>query len=310
MDRSLEDIISERQTQPRNDTRNIDQEWVHDRYDDVSDGSSTSPPGHPALTPPARQPVQNFRNTRYTRRDSDPELRQQTGTKLRVDNLHYDLSEDELRELFSRIGRVSSVQLLYDRQDRSRGIAFVVYPNPEDAQDAIREFDGANAHGQPIRITLQNSPPVKPRNPFDNIERPPRSLFDRIERPATSSRGGRGDRGRSASPIRHSNVSKPAPEHIDRYVPGDDRRRSPRRGTPRGNLKRAGGPGGPGGAGGRRQRSPRRDTGEKTVQGRPRKTAEELDAEMEDYWGAAGGGGAEQSTGHGAADADDDLMIE
>jgi THO complex subunit 4 len=99
---------------------------------------------------------------------------------------------------------------------------------------------------------------------------------------------------------RRSDVSKPPPEHIDRYVPGgsaseememDGERRPPRR---RNSPKRDGGrTRGSRRPGQRRDRQPARDeNGHLLVQGRPRKTAEELDAEMTDYWngGEAGNG--------------------
>lgn len=88
-------------------------------------------------------------------------------------------------------------------------------------------------------------------------------------------------RSRSFSPVRHSDVSGPAPANVDRYVPGKgSRSRSPmprrREGRPPG-LRRDRGE-----RGGRR-----RDAGPIGKDGRPKKTQEELDAEMEDYW--AGG---------------------
>jgi len=202
-------------------------------------------------------------------------------------------------------------------------------PELRDARVAVREYDGANANGQPIRLTLLPTPSsasasatssAKPRNPFDTAERPGRSLFDRIEKPT--------GRSRSESPnrrARRSDVSKPAPEHIDRYIPGernDHRRRSP---VPprRGDGRRGGGGGGPRRPGERRRRSPGRDAdGHPIVQGRPRKTQEELDAEMADYWGkddAKENGSAETGAAHEnpsqaattVAAADDDIdMIE
>jgi THO complex subunit 4 len=194
-------------------------------------------------------------------------------------------SSDIDQGLFNEKGRVVKVQLLYDRQDRSEGVAFITYDDVEDAKDAIADFNGANAYGQPIRITLL--PAAKPRNPFDTAEAPRRSLFDRIEQPAPRRR-----RARSDSPVRrrHSDVSKPAPENIDRYVPGEDsgrererereRRRSPRRRT---ELRGGRGSRRPGDRRGGRglQRDPE---GHPLVQGRPRKTVNELDAEMDDYW--------------------------
>lgn len=156
------------------------------------------------------------------------------------------------------------------------------------AQRAVRQFDNQNAMGQPIYLSIQQSAGPRPtRNPFDNVEKPARSLFDRID----SNR-------RSASPNARN---------VDRYVPGGNARgnqrnsRSPPRrrgggGTPRESGRRPGArrenTGGARGenprdnTGGRRGGNPRKDNdGRPIVQGRPRKTAEELDAEMDDYWG-------------------------
>lgn len=36
---------------------------------------------------------------------------------------------------------------MYDRAGRSEGVAFVTYESHQDAKNAIREFDGANAAG-------------------------------------------------------------------------------------------------------------------------------------------------------------------
>ncbi|KAL8706054.1 MAG: hypothetical protein Q9201_000876 [Fulgogasparrea decipioides] len=215
------------------------------------------------------------------------------GAKLRVDNLHYDLTEEDLEDLFTRIGPITSLALRFDRAGRSSGTAFVTYCHLSDARLAIREFDGANAHGQPIRLTLLptvpandirgRGGPVTARNPFDTAERPSRSLFDRIDDPRFGSgsrnRAGR-SRSRSPGKPRRSDVSKPAPEGVDRYVPPPagggrnsraSRPRSPRRAGDDGRLR-----------GGERRGGGRENAG-----ARPRKTQEELDKEMDDYWGPA-----------------------
>jgi len=173
--------------------------------------------------------------------------------------------------------------MTYDRHDRPTGTAFVTYYTLRDARDAVREFDGANAYGQPIRVSLLPpgpAPGARPRNPFDNVEKPSRSLFERIEQESAPARGGRR---RSISPTR---------EGIDRYVPGQ-RNRSPvnRRGT---GTPREGGrrPGARRENSGRPARGGRRGDGEGKPSGaRPKKTAEELDAEMNDYWGGGAGQG-------------------
>lgn len=187
-----------------------------------------------------------------------------------------------------------------------------------DARAAVQEYDGANANGQPIRLTLmQPSAPAPPaRNPFDTAERPTRSLFDRIERPSgTRARSESPDRSSRRVDSRRSDVSKPAPENIDRYVPGggrsdsrnDSRRRSPRRGENRRGDRAGRRPGD------RRRRSPGKDDdGHVIVQGRPRKTQEELDAEMADYWNKqeAENGNAAPSNGAPVANDGDVDMIE
>lgn len=165
----------------------------------------------------------------------------------------------------------------------------MTYTSARDADLAIREFDGANAYGQPITVTaVAQGPAPGRRNPFDAVmPREGRSLFDRVEAggdraPARRSR-------RSESPVslpRRSDVTKPAPEGIDRYVPGaGSRRRSPAPGGRRGDR-------GSGGRrpGARREESGRGNRGEGRAGGggRSRKTAEQLDAEMEDYWGGNG----------------------
>lgn len=183
----------------------------------------------------------------------------------------------------------------------------MTYKRLSDSKTAVAEFDGANAKGQPIRLTIVpgsgSAGGRRDRNPFDNVERPRGSLLDRVQRPrdsrslspespGDSPEGGggrrRGRRGETST-VRRSDVSKPAPEHIDRYVPGH---RSPTRRT--GDGRRRGGQ--------RRDDRNRRDGQQQQQQqqrgtnGRPRKTQEELDQEMEDYWGGSANAGA------GAAD--------
>lgn len=195
------------------------------------------------------------------------------------------MSDKDYQELFCRIGSISNVSLVYDRAGRSEGIAYVTYKHPDDAKTAIDEFDGANAKGQPIRISLAYSGQRRDRNAFDSVGKPRGSLLDRVERPRdarslspddhseSAEGGGRRRRTRrgGGGAYRRSDVSKPAPDHIDRYIPGQ---RSPPR--------RAGG--------GRRQGGESRDF-RRGGNPRPRKTQEQLDQEMEDYWGA---GPAEQ----------------
>jgi THO complex subunit 4 len=184
----------------------------------------------------------------------------------------------------------------------------VTYSRLADARTAIREYDGANAKGQPIRLSLMPTGPAAsrsapaPRNPFDTARMPAKSLFERISAPAgrdhrsdspespDSASDDYNSRSRREPRIRHSDVSKPPPENIDRYVPSQrSRSRSPPR-RRRGEGRR----GGERREDSRRARDGGRDRdaeGRRMVNGRPRKTQEELDRDMEDYWGSAGNAG-------------------
>lgn len=183
--------------------------------------------------------------------------------------------------------------MLYDRNDRSQGTAFVTFYSESDARRAIDDFDGANAYGKPIQVRFapradrQRSPPRAARNPFDYVENPSRSLFDRISgdgREPERTTNGRGRRERSRSPDRRGGRENGG------YGGKRERSRSPARGgrdrgrdgnrrggERRDNAARGRGRGRDGGRGGegRRETAPR-----------GKKTAEELDAEMNDYWGS------------------------
>ncbi|KAI1092723.1 RNA-binding domain-containing protein [Rostrohypoxylon terebratum] len=253
----------------RDDARNMDSEWVHDKFDDA--GSRN------------RQ-----RNPR--RRPSPDRFQESRGVKVKVDNLHYELTEDDLDGLFNKIGPVVRLELLYDRAGRSEGTAFVTYENREDAMEAIKQYDGANAKGQPIRLSTVSAAPR--RNPFDTAYMPGRPLAERITRP------------RSMSPRRNSERDR----GVDRYVPGrGSRSRSP---PPR---RRGGGGGGGRRPGARREGGTSTPNGRERTgrDGRPKKTQEELDAEMADYFNPSGGNDAAPAAEGGAdAPAGDVDMIE
>lgn len=53
----------------------------------------------------------------------------------------------DFQGLFEKIGPVLKIDLVYDRAGRSEGTAFVFYDRRDDALEAIREFNGANAKG-------------------------------------------------------------------------------------------------------------------------------------------------------------------
>lgn len=62
---------------------------------------------------------------------------------VRVTNLSDDATEDDVHELFSRVGHVHRVYIGRDREtNRSKGFAFVAFRTLVDAQNAIKKLDG------------------------------------------------------------------------------------------------------------------------------------------------------------------------
>src|ERR1700748_2907457 len=73
-------------------------------------------------------------------------------TTIYVGNLPFTATEDEVRSLFERYGKVKSVKLINDRETgRPRGFAFVDMPAGE-AQNAIQQTNGFQMGGRPLRV--------------------------------------------------------------------------------------------------------------------------------------------------------------
>jgi len=75
--------------------------------------------------------------------------------RLYVGNLPYSFSEGELRQFFSKAGRVDSVYMPLDRETgRPRGFAFVQMATEAEAQEAIARFDGGILDGRKLRVNI------------------------------------------------------------------------------------------------------------------------------------------------------------
>lgn len=73
--------------------------------------------------------------------------------RLYVGNLSYSTTEPELREVFERIGAVTDVKVMMDRETgRPRGFAFVEMSSDEEARDAISQLNGSELGGRTLKI--------------------------------------------------------------------------------------------------------------------------------------------------------------
>lgn len=75
------------------------------------------------------------------------------GLKLFVGNLSFDMSEEDLKDLFSQAGSVQSATIIKDRMSgRSKGFAFVEMSSDEEAQTAVDQFNGKEVGGRAIVV--------------------------------------------------------------------------------------------------------------------------------------------------------------
>jgi RNA recognition motif-containing protein len=82
-----------------------------------------------------------------------------------VGNLSYDVTEDELKEVFSEHGEVSSVNIIKDKYSgRSKGFGFIEMANDDEAEKAVQALNGSAVKGRDIKVNK-----ARPRE-----ERPPR----------------------------------------------------------------------------------------------------------------------------------------
>lgn len=73
--------------------------------------------------------------------------------KLFVRNLSYDLSEDQLREVFEEVGTVTSCKIITDRYTgKSKGFGFIEMASADEAKKAIDELNDRDVGGRSIAV--------------------------------------------------------------------------------------------------------------------------------------------------------------
>jgi RNA recognition motif-containing protein len=86
------------------------------------------------------------------------------GRKLYVGNLPYTAAEQDLQELFEKVGPVESVTVMRDMATgRARGFGFVEMATDEGAQKAITELHESQLGGR--TLTVNEARPKEARGP-------------------------------------------------------------------------------------------------------------------------------------------------
>ena len=84
------------------------------------------------------------------------------GNKLYVGNLPYKVRDNDLADLFSPYGEVTSAKVMMERgTDRSKGFGFVEMSTDEEAAEAIKQLNGKDLGGREIMVN--EARPQEPR---------------------------------------------------------------------------------------------------------------------------------------------------
>ncbi|MBN8685870.1 MAG: RNA-binding protein [Chitinophagales bacterium] len=79
-----------------------------------------------------------------------------------VSNLNFTVSDEQLKNVFTPYGDVSSAKVMTDKfTNRSRGFGFVDMPDDQQAQKAIDGLNGTNCEGRALVVNM-----AKPRKEF------------------------------------------------------------------------------------------------------------------------------------------------
>ncbi|RUS14515.1 hypothetical protein BC937DRAFT_93700 [Endogone sp. FLAS-F59071] len=124
----------------RTSNRAANDQWSHDLYDDRRDHHARAGDVLSRLGTAARSDRSPLANN-----------------KLLVENLFYEVTQNDVQELFEQMGPVRKAYLHFDRSGRSTGIAEITFENPADAERALKKYNNVELDGQPMRIKYSTS---------------------------------------------------------------------------------------------------------------------------------------------------------
>jgi RNA recognition motif-containing protein len=81
-----------------------------------------------------------------------------------VSNLGFNVTEEDLKKLFSQFGQVGSVKLITDyNTGQSRGFAFVDMPNNSEGEKAIAKLNNSELNSRSISVQVARPKEEKPK---------------------------------------------------------------------------------------------------------------------------------------------------
>jgi cold-inducible RNA-binding protein len=73
--------------------------------------------------------------------------------KLYVGNISFTITEADLHQIFEQFGSVTELKVITDRETgQPRGFAFVTMSNEPEGRAAIKNLDGKEFGGRPLKV--------------------------------------------------------------------------------------------------------------------------------------------------------------
>ncbi len=87
--------------------------------------------------------------------------------RIYVGNLPYSVTDDELQEMFSEFGELTSAEVVKDKfSGQSKGFGFVDMPDNADAEEAIRSLNDQPVQGRKLTVNEARPRAERPARRF------------------------------------------------------------------------------------------------------------------------------------------------
>ncbi|KTW29831.1 hypothetical protein T552_01035 [Pneumocystis carinii B80] len=82
-----------------------------------------------------------------------------------VGNIPYDISEEQLKDIFRQIGPIHRFRLVFDKEtNKPKGYGFCEYPDIATASAAVRNLNNHDINGRQLRVDFAESDPAQDNN--------------------------------------------------------------------------------------------------------------------------------------------------
>jgi RNA recognition motif-containing protein len=105
-----------------------------------------------------RRLAMSQRNKRFRKRKNytPSSTSKDTRRRIRIENLHKEMQNSELTQLFQTYGKLTRCGIKFDKMGVSTGIADVEFSTHEECEKAIQTLDNAEIKGEKLRVKYAN----------------------------------------------------------------------------------------------------------------------------------------------------------